>query len=642
MEQPDTHHVSRSDAPAGDDGFTLVEMVVALFLLGIVAMAALGLFVNGLGSVTDFQRQQAAASLAGTALDRARSVTATAGDYTGTSGVLQGRTQTAVRAVWDEATALEPSDTADMTLEPVGFPAAWDPAPGHTAADQWVPVRTTHTVDNQQYTVDTLIGVCFRLKTSPTTGQACTATRSSGDDAEMYRVRVVVRWDTGDGPESYRVATLIDPSTDAIWNTALLPYAYDDEFTVFAGGTTTFHAIVANDAIEVGSSSPIVNTTNPDVGSYTLGTGSASNGIYFNPPGNVSGTVSFTYHVRDAAGLISAVPATVLVHILPSPVDDDLAVEPNTTTELNDLLLDNDTGVPNLSPDRETTIVPFLDPTVDYFETEEVTPEITAARNADIAALAARGVTMDPDGTVRFQAPAGVGETTTFQYYLVDDNTGGADNARYANTAEPATVTIITEAAALIVEDEEFDLSATSSQTWHDLDWRTLTGNEDDVRIRIRSVTGGSSTHVRIDGSPVPAALGHDLEFRTTNNNVGIYRLEYELVSPGGTVSDPGTLTVTVAPFAPNRSGISVQRSYWWSTRTVDINLASQGIPSTNVRVVALGAPTCGSVARLNDTTVRFTAPTSTGNCTFTYRLESTGTPSVRSHDPGTVTVRVT
>ena len=79
------------ETPARDGGFTLVEVIWALFLLGLISLAALGLFVHGMKSVAHVQRQQAAVSLANSAMDLARSVSGGSVDATGTSGLVKGR-----------------------------------------------------------------------------------------------------------------------------------------------------------------------------------------------------------------------------------------------------------------------------------------------------------------------------------------------------------------------------------------------------------------------------------------------------------------------------------------------------------------------------------------------------------------------
>ena len=181
------------ETPARDEGFTLVEVIWALFLLGLLAMGSLGLFINGMKSVAHVQRQQAAVSLANSAMDLARSVSGGSVNATGTSGLIKGRSQAETKTTWDAAKAIQLSDTADMTM-------VWDPEAGLVTADQWIPVTTTAKVDNVTYTIDTLIGKCYRLKAASLTSENCVAVNpapSAGTYIEMYRVRVVVRWNEG-------------------------------------------------------------------------------------------------------------------------------------------------------------------------------------------------------------------------------------------------------------------------------------------------------------------------------------------------------------------------------------------------------------------------------------------------------------
>lgn len=643
---------AQTPAPAAprerEEGFTLIEVVWALFLLGLIAMGSLGLFLHGMKSTAHLQRQQAAVSLASSAMDMVRSVSAGQVDVSGTSGLIKGRSEAAVEAVWDEATALNASDTADMTM-------AFDPASGLTDADQWIPVRTTSTVDNQTFTIDTLIGSCYRLRAASTLSQNCTAANpspSTDEYLEIYRARVVVRWDEGTaaaGAHTYTLSSLVDPSEDATWNTAVKPFAYDDEFSVSAGGSATFHGIVLNDTVEYnasGTDSPIFGLTQPSLGSVSINTALGVNGVVFTPPADTtqSGTVTFTYRVQGSSGEISDEPATVTVHILPTPVDDAFTVEPGSVTDINALLEANDLGLNNISGDRTTTVFPVWSRTVDMFSTEEVSDETLQAREDDAQNLANIGVTTS-GGTVQFEASDAEGVTETFYYYLVDDLVA-AGGVRYPS-AEAAQITITTQAVVLNVSDETYSVDATTTaQFYSDIPWRTLTDNESGTSIRIESITGPSSNdnQIRLDGD-VGLGTGEDLDFQTVANTAGVYELTYRIVSPAGNVSDTaGTLSIHVLPDAnPPASTPSVRRG-----QAIDIDLVSRGVPSTGVRVTQLSNPSCGAVQILGNGQVRFTASgisswTVPRNCTFTFRLETTaGTPVLVSSPATTVTVRVT
>lgn len=626
-------------------------------LIGLIAMGSLALFLNGIKSVSHMQRQQAAVSLASAAMDAARSVSGGAVNAAGTSGLIKGRSQAAVEAVWNAATTADASDTADMTV-------AWDPETGLQPADQWVPVTSTAIVGNQPFTIDTLIGKCYRLRAASLVSQNCVATNpapSSDTYVEIYRVRVVVRWDEGSaasGAHSYRVSSLIDPSEDATWNTALKPYAYDDEFAVSAGAAATFHAIVLNDSVDYdtgGSTSPIIGLTQPAYGSVAVNTAQGINGVVFTPPADQtrSGTVTFRYKVQGTSGEISAEFATVTVHILPAPRQDSFTVETGLTHNLNSLLLGNDRGVNNIDGARKTTIVPVWDRATDMFSVEEVTPDIEQDRVDDAQNLANAGISVDGSGNVTFAAPSANNVVTTFYYYLVDDPATGT-GTRYPS-AEAVEVRITTQDVVLTVAPMTYTVNATTTATWYsNIPWRTLTtpNNAAGNKIRVESISGPSSNanQIRLDGV-TGLGTGEVLDFRNVANTAGTYVLNYRVVSPAGKVSaTTSTLTIQVIPVT-NNVAVSIVR-HNTTRRTVDLATVVNAIaPTTGVQITNLGAVTNGngSCTGMNvtstGTTLSILAPSSLPHnrtCTFTYRLSTTGTPVLQSATPiRTVTVTV-
>jgi len=650
-----------------DEGFTLVEVIWALLLIGLIAMGALGLFLNGMKTVAHVQRQQIAVSLASSAMDQARSVAGGPVNAAGTSGLVKGRSQSAVQAVWNEATAADSVDTADMTM-------VWDPESGLTTADQWVPVRTTATISSQPFTIDTLIGTCFRLRATSATSQNCVATNPSPSTdtyVQLYRVRVVVRWDEGEaakGAQTYRVSSLIDPSADATWNTAVEPFAYDDEFSVTAGTPASFHAIVINDSVDYdvsGSTSPIIGLTAPTPNqtgaapgpaTVAAGVGAEINGVVFKPPSNRSGLMTFRYRVQGSSGQISAEQAIVSVHVLPNPVADSgtatIQVEPGTSTDITDVMLANDIGVTNLTPaTRKTSIVPVWDRAVDMFSTEEVSAATEAARVNDAANLAANGISVNSSGRVFFESPSGNNVATTFYYYLVDDPISGAGQ-RFPS-AEAVAVRVVTQEVPLTVAPMTHTVNGTTNQTWYNINWRALTtpNNLPGTRILVESITGPagvSNNQVRIDGA-TGLGTGSTLDFRTTANTLGYYVLTYRVVSPAGKVSaTSSTLTIGVLPVGANASVASTVSTVTnASPQTFTVVPPASWITTTNIGIETVGITTTGTCSNLTRPAnqplqVRVTFTGSNRACSISFRLITTSptiSPALRSTATYTLTV---
>lgn len=625
-----------------DEGFTLIEITWALVLLGIVAMGSLGLFIRGTQSTAQLQRQQAAVMLANSAMDTARSVTG-GPVYTGAaslgqrSGLVQGRSQSDVMAVWDDATAIEPADTADMS--PV-----WDVLPGVDEADQWVPIRDTAVVDNQTYTIDTLVGACYRPRTASTEAQDCVAVNPDphGDDyLELLRARVVVRWNEGSGERAYRVSTLIDPSQDPIWNTALITFAYDDEYTIPAGDPWFFMPVLVNDTVEY-VSNPIRNLTAPSYGSVVSTTLSEVHGVRYTLPPGVSGTVTFNYQLQGSAGSISA-PALVTVNIVPEPVNDTIYVTPGSFTDLTDQLLDNDHGVTNVDLDRTTTIVAARDEDVDLFSTSEVSDEVFADRDASAQYLVDNGISIDGNGRLWFDAPDAEDlDGIVFYYYLVDEPIAGGLDRHHLE--QPARVRVIVEEPSVFVEDFEVTLEAPRSGTsWQSINWLGPTGNSSDSTIEVINVSNSGQTRLRNI---------NDLQFRTEPSTRGEFQIEYHVADADGRESsDTGVITVTVTANSATPEArpldVTLQRGQTHQVQLVQL----LGYATNNVRIAEVTRVTCGSgtgnragSASVNQqgTRVDITLGSnlSASLCTFTYTLRTASTPYLYS-ETETLTVVV-
>lgn len=183
-----------------DDGFSMVEMIVALVVIAIVATASIGFFLNNIRGVNNQRQHQEAVYLADQQLQNVESLPV--------AKLVQGRTQTEVTALYSTpaATALKVVGQDDTTNS-----GNWDTtasAPG----SEVVPLSETQTVNHVPYTLTTFIDVCWYANSSG----ICGPTKTSKTDEE-YRVSIYETW-SGPGSCSkgcnYTTSTLIDPTAD--------------------------------------------------------------------------------------------------------------------------------------------------------------------------------------------------------------------------------------------------------------------------------------------------------------------------------------------------------------------------------------------------------------------------------------------
>ena len=99
-----------------DEGFSMIEVIVAIVILGIVASSALWFFINGMQTSSNLDRQQTAVSIATSAMEQTFVVRPSKSPVAGVSGLVVGRSATAVNAAF---TAVGPGlkDSAHLGLK---------------------------------------------------------------------------------------------------------------------------------------------------------------------------------------------------------------------------------------------------------------------------------------------------------------------------------------------------------------------------------------------------------------------------------------------------------------------------------------------------------------------------------------------
>jgi prepilin-type N-terminal cleavage/methylation domain-containing protein len=199
-----------------DSGFTLIEVLTAIVLLGIVTTAALAFSIQAVEATAAQERRSVASAVATNAMEDVNSNISVIDSATGVSYLMAGRTQTAINSLWGTYSAWPGVSNT--------YPG-WDPSANNASVPR-VPVQSVVERNGTDYTVTTLIGWCYK----PLTGGDCTripavttppVVAPSGWANRLIRVTTIVEWSAGSSCEvtacSYQVITLVDATSDLEW-----------------------------------------------------------------------------------------------------------------------------------------------------------------------------------------------------------------------------------------------------------------------------------------------------------------------------------------------------------------------------------------------------------------------------------------
>jgi prepilin-type N-terminal cleavage/methylation domain-containing protein len=201
---------------AESSGMTLVEVIVAIAIMGIVATAAIGLAISStIGSVSQ-QRRAIAVTVANAAMEKVSGLPATS--------LFSGRSLGAVNTSFSKNSGVSGVSTTYQDYD------RSSPLPGA----QTVPIDAPVTQNGTPYTVTTIIGTCFE-KLGTNGGQIAGGDCAKVDSATyapatpagytpLNRVIVIVGWTAGQecavaGSCVYTISTLIDSHSDLQWKT---------------------------------------------------------------------------------------------------------------------------------------------------------------------------------------------------------------------------------------------------------------------------------------------------------------------------------------------------------------------------------------------------------------------------------------
>ncbi|MEH3077285.1 MAG: prepilin-type N-terminal cleavage/methylation domain-containing protein [Quadrisphaera sp.] len=210
---------------AFDEGYTLVEVMIAVVLAGVIVLGGAMFVITGVDRSAAVQRQQTGPVLANQAMDLARAVTPTrvlgpTGDVLLLTGLVKGRSSADVAAQWSS------SDVPDRSSNL----AALRPGAVAGSAQAVLPLQTSVQVGSSTYTVVTWSVPA----TPPRAGGACTTNAAglsappTADHLRMVRVVVQVSWPATAASSctgarcTYSTSTLVDPHGDLLWNASPL------------------------------------------------------------------------------------------------------------------------------------------------------------------------------------------------------------------------------------------------------------------------------------------------------------------------------------------------------------------------------------------------------------------------------------
>ena len=190
-------------------GFTLIEILVAMVLMGIIMSSLAVFFIGAQKSTSALRSRESATALADQTMEQVHSINVL--------NLAVGRDKTSSDTQWAAATAgtvLVGVDTSQMTEV---YDSAAAVGAGATAALRTVAL--TPTVNKLQYRINIVIGKCY----IPAIGGDCTKTAVGAGAVALDRVLVAVNWtDRGSTCPNhicaYVIASLISVSGDPTFN----------------------------------------------------------------------------------------------------------------------------------------------------------------------------------------------------------------------------------------------------------------------------------------------------------------------------------------------------------------------------------------------------------------------------------------
>ena len=294
----------------GEEGFLLLESVVAIALMTLLLAALASFFTSAVASTGSQRARQAAVQLASSQMEMVRALPA--------SDLVIGRDSASVTSQLAAASPTVQPALAGMTSATDSTAAAGS---GATAAVPTAP--TTRVVGPTTYSVSTYLGTCRVRATSPS---PCDL---SGTSAELLRAVVAVTWPGERCPArscSYVTSTVLSPDDDPVFalNEAPPPapvVTNPGTQTVSIGGRVDLQV-----AVEQGTGVPAM-TWSVTSGALPAGLELSTDGRVTGTPTGPAGQTPVTVRVKDA--FLRHADAPFTWKVLPAPTIT--APEPQST-----------------------------------------------------------------------------------------------------------------------------------------------------------------------------------------------------------------------------------------------------------------------------------------------------------------------
>lgn len=242
-------------AVTGEDGFILMESIIAISLITIIMGALTVFFTSTIQTSNHLRFDQSAAQLADSAVEQVRAIDATS--------ITSGRDSASVTTQNSAAPALVRTSWLP-TMSPVSDASApagagATPCPSTAGCALLPTVPLAKSVGTRTFNVNYYVGACYR----PNVGSAatCAATNVSGY-LPYLRVVVAVTWaDSSCAQCLYITSTLANASADPLFNLNSIPPPPPDTTSIVAPNQSSVVGDVVNYALTTSAGVPPFNWT---------------------------------------------------------------------------------------------------------------------------------------------------------------------------------------------------------------------------------------------------------------------------------------------------------------------------------------------------------------------------------------------